>query len=461
MLELTVKRGKEKSGQINKSYHGRPVQFIREVIKADPVPYQQEIIESLFKHHRLAVRSPHGAGKTSLSSWIILYALATCENDFKIITTASAWRQLSQFLWPEIHKWYRRADWSKISRKIELLTLQAQTDQGTAFAAASDRHELIEGAHASTIYCIFDEAKAIPDPTWDALEGAFSTGECYALAISTPGDLSGRFFDIHRRKPGFEDWKTRHIKLDECIKAGRISKDWVEARRRQWGESSPVFQARVLGEFPDQAEDALISLKWVEDAIERVIESKRDYDAIAGLDVAEFGSDDSAIVVRAGPQVLYMETWHGNDVMSTAGRAKAIASRYGAMIQVDEGFGNSVRARLQELDYPCYGVHFGASADDTEHFINKRAEMFWGLRERFYDGDISISQSPETDRLVGELTALKYKYSSSGKLQIESKADMRKRGVPSPDLADALALAFAHVDTEPLVRSTTVSGLHG
>src|SRR3990167_4971133 len=241
----------------------RPGEFVRQYIGADPAPYQEEILETLFTKRRIAVRSPHGAGKTACSAWAIIYGLITFGDDFKILTTASSWRQLTKFLWPEVHKWMKRVDWKSLGMSPESLTLSVRLPGGEAFAVASDRPELIEGAHAEKLLYVLDEAKAIPDATWDAVEGAFSTGNCYALAISTPGDRSGRFFDIHRRAPGFTDWVARHVTVDEAIAAKRVSPDWVNQRRSQWGEDSPVYQARVLGEFPQLSSDALISLSWV------------------------------------------------------------------------------------------------------------------------------------------------------------------------------------------------------
>ena len=417
----------------------QPSAFVRDVLRTEPTPYQKAIIDSLLRYRRVAVRSPHGAGKTSLAAWLVLWAVANFEQDWKVITTASAWRQLVRFTWPEIHKWYRTARWELVGMKPELLTLSLKTKNGEAFAVASDKPDLIEGAHASTLLYVLDEAKAIAPAIWDGIEGAFSTGNCYALAISTPGARSGRFYEIHRHAPGLEDWHTRHIKLEEAIAAGRVSQEWVEARKRQWGEDSPVFQARVLGEFPEQNEDALFSLSWIEAARERELQPAGE--SIAGLDVARFGSDDSALVVRQGACVLSIETWQGQDLMMTTGRVKAA----GVHANIDIiGIGSGVYDRLREQHHPCTSINVSAAAEDTEHFANLRAEMYWKLRERFQQGEIDLTRLSRAhyDRLSGELTAMQFKYTSTGKIILESKDEMKKRLGYSPDLADALALVF-------------------
>jgi len=436
-------------------YLDDPVAFVHDILgvptKADNpanaiAPYQEEALYKLVEERRVSLRGPHGLGKTALASWAIIWFGTTRPEDTKIPTTASAWRQLEKFLWPEIRKWYRAADWERWAELggivPEMRVLSMKSDQGCeAFALASDRAELIEGAHGANLFYVFDESKTIPEDTWDAAEGAFASGDAYWLAISTPGDRSGRFYDIHRKALGLEDWWVRHVTLKEAIAAGRINEEWAEARRRQWGEDSPVYQARVLGEFPIQSEGALISLAWVEEAREKALDPGDDK-AIAGLDVAWTGADDSAMFIRQGPVVLSGEFWHGHDLMDTTGRAK----RTGIHTNVDTiGIGAGVFSRLRELGHPCTPVNVAEKANDTENFINKRAELHWGMRERFRDGEIDLTRLTDRvyDRLVGELTSIKYTYTSAGKIKIESKADMKKRLGHSPDLFDGLMLAFA------------------
>lgn len=426
--------------QLWRRYEKSPSGFAREIVGANPTSYQAEILETLFSKRRIAVRSPHGAGKTAIAAWATLFGIATFGDDFKIVTTAGTWRQLTKFLWPEITKWYRRTKWAELGTRPELLMLSMKAEGGEAFAVASDNPDLIEGAHASKLLYILDECKAIPERIWDSVEGAFATGTCFALAISTPGSRSGRFYDIFRRMAGFEDWQVRHVTLVEAIEMGRISKQWAEERKRQWGESSPVYQAKVLGEFPEQSEDSLISLAWIEAARERELEPEGK--KIGGLDVARFGDDDSCLVIRQGECVLEVRGWHGNDTMETAGRAKVS----GVEVCVDAiGVGAGVVDRLKEQKYPAHAINVGEKAVDGERFKNLKTELFWNLRERFYNGDIDLSRIDQTsyDRLCGELTELKYKPMSDGTVMLESKEDLKKRLGRSPDYADALALAFA------------------
>ena len=221
--------------EFRKRYWDDPVAFARECIHWDkgegPTAYQNDILYHLAKDKRVCVRSLHGVGKTGLSALaIIWFALTRDGLDWKIPTTASAWRQLEKFLWPEVHKWFRRVNWERVGRPSltndEELSLSVRLTTGEAFALASDDHNMIEGAHADHILYVFDESKTIPEPTWDAAEGAMVSENAMWLAVSTPGPPVGRFFDIQNRKPGYADWYTRHVTLAEAIHAGRVTKAW-------------------------------------------------------------------------------------------------------------------------------------------------------------------------------------------------------------------------------------------
>jgi len=212
--------------------------------------YQREILAAVPKRKRVAVRGPHGLGKSMAAAILVLWFATTREAsgiDWKVASTAGAWRQLERYLWPEIIKWARRLDWAAVgcepwNERTELLSLNIKLKHGQAFAVASDNYALIEGAHADSILYLLDESKSIIPAIFDAAEGAFAGAgagsglEAFAFAASTPGEPVGRFFDIHARKPGFEDWWTRHVTVDESIAAGRISQDWVDQRRKQWGK---------------------------------------------------------------------------------------------------------------------------------------------------------------------------------------------------------------------------------
>ena len=441
--------------------------FIHDCVKfprdEEPTQYQAEILSELPARGRVAVRGPHGIGKTALAAWVVLWAVLTVD-DCKVPTTASAWRQLTKYLWPEVHKWAARMRWDKVGRepltRYELLTLSLKRGATCeAFAVASDNADLIEGAHARRVVYVYDEAKAIPDATWDATEGAFSgagadtDSEAFALAISTPGEPQGRFHDIHSRKPGYEDWWARHVTLDEAITAGRVSREWAEQRARQWGIESAVYQNRVLGEFAATGEESVIPLAWVEYANDRW----REWDdlgrpvsgdhLIIGVDVARFGQDRTVLGLRVGNVVTELREYSKRDTMETTGLVVGALMMDGTAIVDVVGMGSGVVDRLRELGKSVVAFNAGEGTHRRDKsgelgFVNCRSAAWWGLRERLDPSSGEDIALPPDDNLIGDLTAPRWTVTSGGKIKVESKDDIRKRIGRSTDHGDAVVQAF-------------------
>jgi hypothetical protein len=458
--------------QFQRAYRDDWVAFVHDCIdwRGDqrPAPYQDEVLAELVARGRAAVRGPHGLGKTALAAWVTLaFALTRDSEDWKAPTTASAWRQLVKYLWPELHKWARRLKWDRIGRqpfdaRSELLTLNLKLETGEAFAVASDNADLIEGAHADRLLYIFDEAKAIPDATFDAAEGAFAGAggdtfnEAYALVISTPGEPAGRFYDIHKRRPGYEDWWVRHVTLEEAVAAGRISREWAEQRRAQWGEGSAVYQNRVAGEFAASDEDGVVPLAWIERANERWqewMEAGRLGKLVAiGVDVgggSEGGDKTVLAPVYDGYKVDTLRKYPRGDLetatMETAGRTKGMLdANPGSKAIVDViGIGAGVYHRLKEQK--CSTSAFNAAEatrrrDRTNEFgfRDKRSAAWWIMREMLDPLDGVEIALPPDDELTGELTAPRWRVASGARIQVESKDEVRKRIKRSTDCADAV-----------------------
>ncbi len=408
-------------------------------------------------------------GKSATSAITVLWFALTREasgRDWKAVTTAGAWRQLERYLWPEIRKWARLIRWDVLGRepldeRSELLALNLKLRHGSAFAVASDNPELIEGAHADSVLYVFDESKAISADTFDAAEGAFSGAaegsgiEAFALAMSTPGEPNGRFYDIHRRAPGLDDWWVRHVTLDEAIAAGRVAPEWSQRRRLQWGEDSAVYHNRVLGEFHSSDEDGVIPLGWVEAANERW----RTWDDagrppvegpyVVGVDVARSGTDKTVLAIRRGPVIVELRRASREDTMQTAGRVKGVldASRSATAVVDVIGIGAGVVDRLREQR--CNVEGFNASegtkrrdASGELGFVNQRSAAHWNLRELLDPANGHDLALPPDDLLTGDLTAPHWRVMSGGKIQVESKNDIRKRIGRSTDDGDAVVMAF-------------------
>lgn len=474
--------------QFRQTYRNDPAAFARDCIEWGDdklTSYQEEILAEIPNRRRVSVRGPHGLGKTCIAAIALLhFALTRDGDDWKIPTTASGWRQLTEFFWPEVHKWTRAIKWDKIQREPfnqnELQSQLLKLSTGRAFAMASSIDELTEGAHADHLLYIFDEAKIIPPGRWDAAEGALMTGETYALAISTPGEPVGRFYDIQSRKPGYDDWWVRHVTLEECIAAGRITAAQAKQRALQWGEQSAVYQNRVLGEFCASDEDCVIPLSWIEAANERweqrieLLDTNWNWNDGAkrcvwprwtwrkevdtpeveqlGVDIARSDLGDKTVIGRRQGQTLtQLDRYHIADTQPIVGYVNNLLEKAQSATAVVDviGIGSGPYDQLRET-FSKRAIAFNASEssdfkDRSEElqFSNKRSAAWWHMREILDPAFGSTVALPPDDQLTGDLTAPhRGKMTSGGKLTVESKPDIRKRIGRSTDDGDAVVMAF-------------------
>jgi hypothetical protein len=467
-------------------YRNDPVAFVREVLRVEEIaPYQEAIMRAVLKYKRVCVRSLHGAGKTTSAAWIILW-FAAVHDECKVPTTASAWRQLSEFLWPEVHKWALRADWDRVGLRIrlsrELLQLRLNVSPTAfAFALSSVDEAKIEGAHSAYILYVFDEAKSIPAEIWDAAEGALSTDNCYAIAFSTPGDSIGRFYEIQSRRTGYEDWHVLHIGLEECIAAGRVTRVWAEQRKKAWGETSALYQRRVLGEFAEDESETVIRLSWIEQANRRWEErwarvwklvnygghTQEAAEEVVwgplthlGVDPARMGRDKTGYAFRHGPAIKSVERTAKEELMPTTGKIVTATRETMTIVHLDTiGLGAGVYDRLAELwrlkewrgdaqKLPVVSINVGNPTkwlDQTEQlrFQRVRDWLWWHMRELLEDPDSEIALPPD-QQLTEDLLSARWDDTSAGFIAIEKKDKLREHlpNQRSPDTGEAVLLAF-------------------
>ena len=432
-----------------------------------PTPYQRKFFDTLKDHRRVAQRGPRGGGKSFEAAMAVLWFALTREaigRDWKVVTTASAWRQLTKYLWPEIHKWARKMKWGPrmgrgpLDPNRELIGMSLRLEHGEAFAVASDKPESIEGAHADSLLYVFDEAKAIPDAVWDSAEGTFSGGntegrETYVIALSTPWLESGRFYEICSHKiPG---WEVQAVTLPEVLAAGRVDRAWVESCAAMWGVDSAAYKNHVLGEFARQEDAGLIPIDWLEAAVARWKEAREAGTSskeplVIGADIAEGGTDKTSFALRRGMMVEEVRRFDRAGLMETAGRLAGILDgNPGSCALIDViGIGAGVMARLREMEKAVFPFNAaeGTPERDTSGelgFANRRAWGWWRLREALDPGRGSQVALPPDPKLIGDLCAPKWRVNSSGKIQIEAKDEIRKRLGRSPDDGDAVMMAFS------------------
>jgi phage terminase large subunit len=303
-----------------------------------------------------------------------------------------------------------------------------------------------------------DEASGIPEAVFEAASGSMSGHNATTVLTGNPTRNTGFFYETHTRLR--DDWYTMHV---SCVDSPRVSEDFVKDMERRYGSDSPAFHVRVLGNFPPSEEDTVIPVALVEHAFNNEVKVHEDTASVWGLDVARQGDDSSVLCKRQGPVVHPLTVWRNLDLMQLSGAVKAEydaapPSKRPIEIIVDSnGFGAGVLDRLRELGLPARGLNVSERAMAKQTYLNLRAELWFKCKAWLENMDVSL---PKDDALYSELVAPRYMFTSSGKIQVESKDSMKKRGVRSPDRADALCLALAN-DHTTMAYGTSASGSWG
>lgn len=447
-----------------------------------PEPWQKEVLDDLAaglitidEAIRIARTSGHGIGKSALVSWIILWAISTFE-DTKGVVTANTETQLKTKTWAELAKWYRLF----IGRELFKMTATAIFSVDPAHERtwridmvpwSETRTEAFAGLHnqGKRIIFLMDEASAIPDVIWEVAEGALTDRYTQIIwaVFGNPTRNKGRFRDC------FSGGRFAHRWHSATIDSRTISftnkkqiDDWV----KDYGEDSDFVRVRVRGVFPRVDAESFIAYEVAFQAAYRIPTMNGD-PIVLGVDVGRFGDDPSCIVPRKGRDAVThaSELLYGLDTMQVAARvAKAFLTLHATVCFVDEGgVGGGVVDRLRDLRIPVIGVDFGSGADmddanDGTKYANKRAEIWGRTRNWLKDGSIPAKIPGSDISTVDELTGPNYGLNNREEIQLESKKDMRKRGIKSPNWADALACTFAEpvfvpntVDTEDFQPTVT------
>jgi len=450
-----------------------PVWTVEKVFRSPLWSKQEEIVQSVFNNPRTAVRSCHGVGKSYIAGRVILAFLYTFHPSI-VISTAPTWRQVEKLVWKEVRAAYNGAA-IRLGGNLSPKTpeLQIKQDEWYAIGLSTNEPDRFQGFHAENILVVVDEAAGVSEDIYEGIEGVLTSVNAKLLLLGNPTSLTGTFRKAFR-EPG---WKTIHISAydspnftkfkitEEDIASGRwekrlykkklpnpmlITPAWVADKYKRWGPDSIAYQARCKGEFPEDADDTLIPLSWIEAAMARYDDTPATNPIEIGVDVARFGSDKTILANRFGRKILPLEQVVKYDTMQVTGKVvEAYRKIHPIGIKVDEiGLGAGVVDRLKEQKFPVIGVNVAESASDKEHFANLRSELWWNLRDMLNPNPLVNPYPlalPADDELLADLSGIKYKIKSTGQIQVESKDDMKKRLGRSPDRGDAVVLAVAPI----------------
>ncbi len=436
-----------------------PVSFVVEAVgvpeeKIDE--QQKKLLRALPGNRFISGKSGHGIGKTATESWIIYWFLM-CYPNSRVICTAPTEDQLTKIMWPEAAKWYEK---SKLKEYIQWnkAKIFIRGEEETAFAVyrTATKPEALQGFHADNILFILDEASGIDDEIWEPVEGALTSGNSRAIALGNPTRPEGAFYRTFTENSNF--WKTFTF---SSVDSTLVSPEYVDRMKRKYGEDSDVYRVRVLGEFPSQVSNAFIPLFLCERSLNNEVEHTPFLKM--GVDIARFGDDYSVWVIRAGGRIIKVVKRQLMDTMEVAGQTARLMDDFriaGENVYLDViGVGAGVVDRLNELKRSVNGVNVAESPMESNEliYLNKRAELWGIVKQELTNKKLNLKVESDiemTNDLCGELASPQYKFTSKGQYQIESKEDMKRRGVQSPNIADALCLSYASMN----IGSGTIMG---
>ncbi len=418
-----------------------PLVFVETIIGATPEKWQAEVLTALPDNYRIAVKSGHGVGKTALEAWIIIWFLV-CHAPCKVPCTAPTAHQLKDILWSELRKWVNNLP-ELLKTQFELTSDRLSINQSVFAVARTARKEnpdAFQGFHEDNLLFVGDEASGIEEVIFEVAQGALSTKGARIILFGNPTRTDGYFyrcFNINR-----DSWKTFTV---SCLDSTRVDQQYIDDCIREYGEDSNFYRVRVLGEFPESGNMQFISTADVERCTKYHDDTWHAFPLQAGLDIARHGDDKSVLVLRQGRKVHSINEYNLDDLNTLAGEVAKVVKQYPKIKQLaldTVGMGVGVYDILAKWGYDTIlqPVNAGERASNPDRYVNKRAEMWDRMR-------LAIKESidlPNNNKLVQDLTGLQYDYDMKQRLQLEKKSDMKKRGLSSPDIADALALTYAY-----------------
>lgn len=430
----------EDAAFIAKTYFDDPVSYVRDVIRAEPDVWQEDVLNEIAGNQRVAVASGHGIGKTTEIAWIIHWFIST-RPDPQIVVTANTKTQLDSKTWRELAKWNKQALNGKwFDHSATKFSLKDSPDTWFASAIPWTEHnsEAFAGTHEAHVLVLFDEASNIPTAIWDVVEGVMTTPGAKWVAFGNPTRNTGSFKECFGRFR--HRWVTRQI---DSRTAKMVDAKQVAAWIADYGEDSDFVRVRVRGEFPRAGSNQFISSEYVDACVVYEAQAFDSLPKVLAVDVARFGDDSSVLCKRQGRKVWPLVKFKGLDTMQLSAKVvEAINSWLPDSVVIDGvGVGAGVVDRLSNLGYGdlVTEMNGGSTPDDPVTYYNKRAEC-WGLMRDALKAGLDI---PDDRELRDDLIGPEYGFTSKQQIQLEKKEDMKKRGLASPDCGDALAMTYA------------------
>lgn len=458
---LNGKRVRTINAEAIRYYAQRPVEFVEDIIGAQPDADQSAILRSIANNQMTSVRSGHGVGKSAVEAWAVIWFMLTRPFP-KIPCTAPTAHQLYDILWAEINKWRRNNPLleKELVWTHEKLYLRGYPEEWFAVARTATKPDALQGFHAEHVLYIIDEASGVDDKIFEPVLGSLSTPGARLLMCGNPTQLSGFFYDSHNKNRG--SYSAFHI---DGRKSPRVSQEYVDTIINMYGEDSDMFRVRVAGDFPLQEDEVFIPLSLVENSIMTEYSPRKNPNTVhIGADIARFGSDKTIIGYKVDEKVEFYRKRRGQDTMKTADDIIAcgemLMKKYSIRDQIpvkvdDGGVGGGVVDRLRQIKrnqperfwwLDIIPVKFGQRIQH-KYYYDSTTYMMSIVKKLLstYDEDDGTKKPcelilPDDNDLVAQLSTRRYAMTETSKIRIESKKDFKKRSQVSPDEADCLLL---------------------
>jgi hypothetical protein len=453
-----------------------PVAWVRDELDEHTWSGQRRVMRAVVEHRDVAVQSCHGIGKSYTAARLAAWWIAAHPiGEAKVVTTAPSGHQVRTILWGELARAHRRGGLpGSISRgQVPEWTIDGEIvgfgRKPQDYTSAEQARTQFQGIHARYLLVILDEAGGVPEWLWDATTSLVTNEGARRLAIGNPDDPTTRFERVCRPGSG---WHVEQIgyadtpnftgeRVPEQLRESLIGQAYVDTAEREWGTSSPLYTSKVLGLFPDVSDDVVVTPRMIREAHARSLPGLGR--GRFGMDVARFGADETCIyrnrdgVIRLAdlPAPLILENgapdelagkpaaWRGADTDLSRQRAQALLdARPHVPMSIDVvGLGAGVYDPLRAKGYPVEPFSGGEAAHEALRFVNRRTEAWWALREGMEQGLIDLEEDDEV--LAAQLQGPRWKLDTAQRrIRLETKEEMAKRGVPSPDRADAVVQAW-------------------
>jgi len=426
-----------------------PLSFVKDNISATPSTQQIDLLSKFTNSKRNSIRSGHGTGKDASAAWLIWWFM--CTRPFaKVVCTAPTFRQLNDILWSELSKWGRKSETNLanefVIQKDKIFHRDAPKEHWcravsvSAKASADEQAETLAGFHGDHLLIVVDEASGVPDPVFIPLEGAMTQEDNWCVLIGNMTKNTGYFWESHFHASLSKNWQKFHW---DSRQSENVTKKMIQYFADKYGEDSDVFRVRVAGEAPLAESESFIPLSWAVSCVDSGVEAAEEDPLYLGVDVARYGDDSSVILPRKGNVIYPWDSMRSMDIISLGGFVKqGIYENEALGAAVDEiGIGAGVVDWLEKFNTPgVYGVNTARKSSNKYEFDRLRDELWAGMRDKCMKQHYNFPSGELGQELANELSSPRYLFNGLGGFKVESKKDMRKRGVGSPNIADALGL---------------------